>query len=39
VDATIALPLIAHGLVAGGVKRSNPRDFKWLFSGVEGGGG
>jgi deoxyhypusine synthase len=36
VDATIALPLIAHGLVAGGVKRSNPRDFKWLFSGVDG---
>ncbi|MEM4481432.1 MAG: deoxyhypusine synthase [Desulfurococcaceae archaeon] len=31
VDATIALPLIAHGLVAGNVKRLNPRDASWAL--------
>ncbi|MEM2025017.1 MAG: deoxyhypusine synthase family protein, partial [Desulfurococcaceae archaeon] len=31
VDATIALPLIAHGLLAGNVKRANPRDASWIL--------
>ncbi|MGC8983213.1 MAG: deoxyhypusine synthase [Desulfurococcaceae archaeon] len=31
VDATIALPLVAHGLLSSGVKRANPYDSSWLF--------
>jgi len=32
VDATIALPIIAHGLVDGGVKRRKPADLSWFFT-------
>ncbi|MCY0868932.1 MAG: deoxyhypusine synthase [Desulfurococcus sp.] len=32
VDATIALPIIAHGLVEGGVKRKRPADLSWFFA-------
>ncbi|AFK51042.1 putative deoxyhypusine synthase [Thermogladius calderae 1633] len=35
VDATIALPLISHGLVSGGVKRRRTADLSWLFSELE----
>ncbi|MEM1732764.1 MAG: deoxyhypusine synthase [Desulfurococcaceae archaeon] len=31
VDATIALPLIAHGLFTGGIKRVKPFDTNWFF--------
>lgn len=31
VDATIALPLIAHGLIDGGVRRRRPADLSWFF--------
>jgi deoxyhypusine synthase len=34
VDATIALPIITHALVDGGVKRSRKSDLSWLFEGV-----
>ena len=31
VDATIALPLVAHGLQVGGVKRKKPKNTGWIF--------
>jgi len=31
VDATIALPLISHGLLESGVKRAKPFDTSWFF--------
>lgn len=34
VDATIALPIVAHALVDGGVKRSHKTDLSWLFEEV-----
>jgi len=30
-DATIALPLLVHGLIDEGVRRVNPPDFTWIF--------
>lgn len=32
VDATIALPLIAHAVYEENIKRKNPPDFKWFFN-------
>jgi len=32
VDATIALPLVAHGLKVGGVKRARPQDVLWAVA-------
>ncbi|WP_440059088.1 deoxyhypusine synthase [Thermogladius sp. 4427co] len=34
VDATIALPLVAHGIASSGVKRVKPKDLKWVFNEV-----
>ncbi|MEM1700031.1 MAG: deoxyhypusine synthase [Desulfurococcaceae archaeon] len=36
VDATIALPIIAHGLVSGGIKRSKPFDASWILHQYQG---
>lgn len=35
VDATIALPLVAHGLLIGRVKRAKPFDTSWFFQQVQ----
>ncbi|MGC8953476.1 deoxyhypusine synthase [Desulfurococcus amylolyticus] len=32
VDATIALPIIAHALVDGGIRRRRPADLSWFFN-------
>lgn len=34
VDATIALPLLVHGLIDEGIKRINPPDLSWLFTNI-----
>ena len=34
VDATIALPVVTHALVDGGIKRLHKTDLTWLFEGV-----
>ena len=36
VDATIALPLIAHGLFEEGLERSSPLDLSWIFNDLGG---
>ena len=33
-DATIALPLIVHGLIDEGIKRAGYPDLKWVFEGI-----
>ncbi len=33
-DATIALPLIVHGLIDEGIKREEYPDLKWVFEGI-----
>jgi len=37
-DATIALPLLIHGLIDEGVKRVNPPDLSWIFPKKHEGG-
>ncbi|MEM1742167.1 MAG: deoxyhypusine synthase [Desulfurococcaceae archaeon] len=35
VDATIALPIIIHGLIEEKIERSDPRDLTWLFQKID----